>query len=45
MQCESNIDEIWQRHSVWTSYRASYPTLLIYDEICLLSWMQYAANL
>jgi hypothetical protein len=22
-----------QRHSVWTSYRASYQTLLIYDEI------------
>jgi hypothetical protein len=22
-----------QRHGVWTSYRASYPTLRIYDEI------------
>jgi hypothetical protein len=40
MQCESNYDEMAQRHSVWTSYRASYPMMLIYDEICLLSWMQ-----
>jgi hypothetical protein len=29
-----------QHHSVWTSHRASYPTLLIHDEILWLSWMQ-----
>jgi hypothetical protein len=29
-----------QRRSVWTSHRASYPTLLIYDEIWRLKWMQ-----
>jgi hypothetical protein len=35
------MTKLAQRHSVCTSYRASYPTLLIYDEICLLSWMHY----
>jgi hypothetical protein len=39
------IDAVWsltksmtklaQRHSIWTSYRASYPALRIYDEIWL----------
>jgi hypothetical protein len=34
------MTKLAHRHSLWTSYRASYPTLLIYDEIWLLSWMQ-----
>jgi hypothetical protein len=29
------MTKLTQRHSVWTSYRASYPTLRIYDEILL----------
>jgi hypothetical protein len=33
------MTKLAHRHSLWTSYRASYPTLLIYDEIWLLSWM------
>jgi hypothetical protein len=35
------MTKLTQRHSVWTLYWVSYPTLLIYDEIQLLSWMQY----
>jgi hypothetical protein len=31
---------IMRKCSVWTSYRASYPTLLIHEEIRLLSWMK-----
>jgi hypothetical protein len=27
------MTKLAQRHSVWTSYRATSPTLLIYDEI------------
>jgi hypothetical protein len=30
-----SVTKLAQRHSVWTSYRASYPTLRIYDEIWL----------
>jgi hypothetical protein len=33
--CDEIYDEIGARHSVWTSYRASYPALRIYDEIWL----------
>jgi hypothetical protein len=39
MQCGRIMTKLVQRNSVWTSYRASYPTLLIYDEFCKLSWM------
>jgi hypothetical protein len=39
MQCGRIMTKLAQRHSVWTSYRASYPTLLIYDEFWMLSWM------
>jgi hypothetical protein len=39
MQCGRIMMKLVQRHSVWTSYRASYPTLLIYDEFWMLSWM------
>jgi hypothetical protein len=28
-----SMTKLAQRHGVWTSYRASYPTLRIYDEI------------
>jgi hypothetical protein len=27
------MTKLTQRHSIWTSHRASYPTLVIYDEI------------
>jgi hypothetical protein len=27
------MTKLTQRHSVWISYRASYPTLRIYDKI------------
>jgi hypothetical protein len=30
-----SVTKLAQRHSVWTSYRASYPALRIHDEICL----------
>jgi hypothetical protein len=33
MQCGRIMTKLAQRHNVWTSYRASYPTLVIYDEM------------
>jgi hypothetical protein len=39
MQCGWIMTKLVQCHSVWTSYRASYPTLLIYDEFWMLLWM------
>jgi hypothetical protein len=39
MQCGRIMTKLVQHHSVSTSYRASYPTLLIYDEFWMLLWM------
>jgi hypothetical protein len=32
------MTKLMHRHSLWTSYQASYPTMLIYDEIDTTSW-------